>query len=438
MTSTTNPSTMFADALAQFSKAAHNAFTEIENQSRIEVLRAASETREAREEAREARAERDKLSRDLLAATLEVRAATLDAQGWKQESADAKAALAQAELTIAHQAELQHETIAQLRREVSQWKDQSRNWQEHFLSVEQERCVQSSRISELMKLPYTQPSNTAFFTPKKKYANATHPYATNSAPSSITTKGATIPSPTQPPSYKSAAPLSTSDSGSCSDSSSPQPGKNKQGTPLKRQRDMLLANSPEEAPQTSIGVQYKNLSSSKRKTKGNNSNIVAASSSQREDPQTPAASRTTLIRRVQAVIHVKREESDDDSAEDVSAATNFAKDEASDEDESVSANQRRSSRRSRRIVKDDEEDVEQNYLAADGNPVRESRHLRHRNAINYREEADDEDDEDELMMGAEENHEEVYGTQRVETLDTQRSKQQLLPPPKKKRKLAAR
>ena len=61
-------------------------FTEIENQSRIEVLRAASETREAREETREARAERDRVARDLHAATLE-------AQGWKQEAADAKAAV---------------------------------------------------------------------------------------------------------------------------------------------------------------------------------------------------------------------------------------------------------------------------------------------------------------------------------------------------------
>jgi len=44
------------------------------------------------------------------------------------------------------------------------------------------------------------------------------------------------------------------------------------------------------------------------------------------------------------------------------------------------------------------------------------------------------------MMGAEENHEEVYGTQRIETLDAQRSKQRpslaVPQPTKKKRKLA--
>jgi len=47
---------------------------------------------------------------------------------------------------IAHQAE----TVAQLRREANQWKDQSRNWQEHFLRVEQERCALSSRVDELV------------------------------------------------------------------------------------------------------------------------------------------------------------------------------------------------------------------------------------------------------------------------------------------------
>jgi len=42
------------------------------------------------------------------------------------------------------------ETIAQLRREANQWKDQSRNWQEHFLRAEQERCAHSSRIDEII------------------------------------------------------------------------------------------------------------------------------------------------------------------------------------------------------------------------------------------------------------------------------------------------
>jgi hypothetical protein len=256
--------------------------------------------------------------------------------------------------------------------------------------------VPSSSL-HLMFLQYTHHINATLFTPKQKYANTIHPHTINSAPSSLATKGATISSPTQPPSYKSAAPLSTSDTGSCSDASSPLPdktGQMNQRMPLKRRRDTPLVNSSEGAPQTPIGIQHLNPSSSKRKNKGNNLNITA-SSSQRQDPQN-AVSHTTLIRRVQAVVHVKREESDDDSAEDVSGAV---KDEASDEDEIASANQRRSSGRNRKIIKD-EGNVKQNYLAVDGNP--ESRHLRHRNGIiNYREEDDEEDDEDELMMGAE-------------------------------------
>lgn len=227
----------------------------------------------------------------------------------------------------------------------------------------------------------------ATFTPKQKYANATHQHTINSAPSSIMTKESNIPSPTQPPSYKSAAPLSTSDMESCSDTSSPTKSKQtNQGTALKSQKD--VPNPLEEAPQTSIVVRHQNPSSSKRKPKGNTPNMASASTLQRQEP---AASRTTLIRRVQAVVHVKREESDDDSV---------AEDDAFDDEEFVVANQRRLSRRIRKIVKDDE-DIEQNYLASDGNPVCESRHLRHRSTVVNCQEDDNDEDEDELIMGAE-------------------------------------
>ena len=287
-------------------------------------------------------------------------------------------------------------------------KDQSRNWQKHFLRVEQERCAQSSRIDELLKLQvisyfllssldltflqYTHPQVTN--TSKQKYDNNIHRHAINSAPSSLTTKGANISSPTEPPSYKSAA-HSTSDMGSCSDASSPDKIRQiDQRMPLKRRRDIPPVDPTDEAPH---GARHRNPSSSKRKNKGNDPNIAASSSSQRQDRDSQnAASHTTLIRRVQAVVHIKREESDDDVAEDVSGV---AKDEASDEEEISSENQRRSVRRRRKIIKDDEENVEQNYLGEDG---WESRHLRHRNGtINYREEDEDDDDVDELLMGAE-------------------------------------
>jgi predicted PurR-regulated permease PerM len=56
-------------------------------------------------------------------------------------------------IQIATQAENlvnQLETITQLRRELNQWKDQTRNWQEHFLRVEEERCAHFSRIDEFI------------------------------------------------------------------------------------------------------------------------------------------------------------------------------------------------------------------------------------------------------------------------------------------------
>jgi len=37
-----------------------------------------------------------------------------------------------------------------LQRETNHWKDQAKNWQEHFLRVEQERCSLSSRMDELV------------------------------------------------------------------------------------------------------------------------------------------------------------------------------------------------------------------------------------------------------------------------------------------------
>lgn len=43
----------------------------------------------------------------------------------------------------------QAETISLLRRELSQSRDQTTNWQDHFLRVEQQRCTLTSRLDEL-------------------------------------------------------------------------------------------------------------------------------------------------------------------------------------------------------------------------------------------------------------------------------------------------
>ena len=200
--------------------------------------------------------------------------------------------------------------IAELRRELSHSKDQSRNWQEHFNRAEQERCAQSSRIDELLNSQRLM--NTTLSTP---------------------------------PSYTSSALNSV-------------------------QKPVPPANSSEEVPQTPIVVQKnRNPSLSKRKTKVQDPNIAttAASSLQRRD-QTPAASRTTLIRRVQAVVHVKREQSEDGFAEDPSAS-NDPNYEASDTDELVGTNQRRSSRRNRKTI-NDSDDIEQRNPVSDSRHLR--------------------------------------------------------------------
>lgn len=93
----THPSSMLAESLAVFSKAAHQAvsilhmplsdgyesecmqFAEVEGQSRSEVARAVAETREMR-------VERDKAFKDLHTAHLET-------QSWKQEASTSKAAV---------------------------------------------------------------------------------------------------------------------------------------------------------------------------------------------------------------------------------------------------------------------------------------------------------------------------------------------------------
>ena len=41
------------------------------------------------------------------------------------------------------------ENYALLQRETNHWKDQAKNWQEHFLRVEQERCSLVSQMDEL-------------------------------------------------------------------------------------------------------------------------------------------------------------------------------------------------------------------------------------------------------------------------------------------------
>ncbi|KAL0957736.1 hypothetical protein HGRIS_001514 [Hohenbuehelia grisea] len=61
-------------------------------------------------------------------------------------------------MTIVHQ----NNTIAQLKREITQWQDQSRNWQEHFLRVEQRRCSLATRLDEALTRQHSHLQSDSF------------------------------------------------------------------------------------------------------------------------------------------------------------------------------------------------------------------------------------------------------------------------------------
>ncbi|KIK16007.1 hypothetical protein PISMIDRAFT_16102 [Pisolithus microcarpus 441] len=129
-------SAVLTDALAAIDRAATLAITTAQEQ--------------ATADAREARRERDEAAKTLHACRLEE-------QAWKEEANTWKTAAHQAQLTIEHHLE----TIAQLRQEATQWKEQclrleetSRleavSWKEQFLRVEQERSRLAQRVDDLV------------------------------------------------------------------------------------------------------------------------------------------------------------------------------------------------------------------------------------------------------------------------------------------------
>ncbi|KAJ8595244.1 hypothetical protein M405DRAFT_878313 [Rhizopogon salebrosus TDB-379] len=163
------PSVILTDALASLNKAVNIAFASIQDQARQEVTHASTEGREARRE-------RDEAVKALHECKLEE-------QAWRQEAGVWKAAVEQAELTIKHHLD----TISQLRHEAEQWKQQclrledtsrqeAMSWKEQFLRVEQERYKLATRVDELIEeqlcyTGHTHTSNTPI-TPMLRHSNA--------------------------------------------------------------------------------------------------------------------------------------------------------------------------------------------------------------------------------------------------------------------------
>lgn len=404
MASSTSP-VLLAESLVAFSKTAYKALLDVDTNCREEVAH-------ANNEAHEARVQRDKALKELHASHLEI-------QTWKQEANAVKATLTQAELTTVHQADTiarqtdtiaqQTETIAQLRREVTQWKDQSRNWQEHFLRVEQERCALSSRMDELVseRLQWSRTAVSAI-------SAFTTSDAVKSAPSSIAAKRQSIPSPTQPPAYKSAAPPSPSDlhaSGSKQVAAASAP---KQRGVNKNTKTKSHADPPA----------YPARETSDTKPELDQNGTTTSAASHWRQPPKPSSSgqsnrakearvgpKQTVIRRVQAVINVKQEDSEEEESV-----------EPKEEDEIITAFKRPRSLRRRNCVVEDEEYEPQEEETGETRQLRERR-----NAIDYHEEDEDDEEEDELMMSPP-----------VEATQTHRTKHPTPAPPKKKRKITTK
>jgi hypothetical protein len=203
-------------------------------------------------------------------------------------------------------------------------------------------------------------------------------------------KRQSIPSPTQPPAYKSAAPPSPSDlhaSGS---------GSNRQvaAAPTPKQRGV---NKNTRSKGHAEPPAYLARETSDTKPELDQNGTTTSVTSHRRQPPIPSSSgqsnrakearvgpRQTVIRRVQAVINVKQEESEEEESVE-------PKEEA-EEDEVITTSKRPRSLRRRNCVVEDEEYESQEEETG------EARSRGRRNTIDYHEDEDDE--EDELMMSA--------------------------------------
>ncbi|KAG6918772.1 hypothetical protein DXG01_011963 [Tephrocybe rancida] len=328
---TASASSILENSLAALSKSAHQAFAEVENQARQDVAKANSD-------AREARLDRDKALEAL-------HAAQLDSQVLQKEVANAKASLS-------HHKEI----IAQLRREATQWKDQSRNWQEHFLRVEQERCNLSTRVEELVaeRLSWNR-SLPTLFTPNYPVADDV-----SSAP---------LPKPIRTSTFSRKHPISPPDVDSPSIQMSGHKSTRIASKPIR------LKHSDSTPPRPLFS----------RDPSASNHNIHGQNNRTRKTPvesPTQPPARTTVIRRVHALINVKQEGSEEESVD-------------LDEEATIApSTTKRVSPRKRKAIHQAED-----YVSGE-----ESDHAPLASDQSYEEDEDEQDvddDDDELMLGAE-------------------------------------
>ncbi|KAJ7442660.1 hypothetical protein FB451DRAFT_1105630 [Mycena latifolia] len=312
--------TSLAEVLSLVQKTVLNAATELEDQAQSQVARIGSEAQEARTERDEALKERD----DVLKA---LHAAEINASRHENELSAMRA------------------TIESLQREVIHWKEQAKNWQDHYTRVEQDRCGLSTELLTLSRSALTE-------SPPKNYY----------APSSVTKRAST--SSNRPPAYKSAIPPSPTESDSPLQSISTHRNPH---TPAAKSAKQPASGRTELPPYHSDDMLTSTSSGNQSTTQQPRSTGKAKA----KQVQTPSqAPRQIFVRRVQAVVHVKEEEDDDDFE---------------DEEEEVLEPVRLVKRRRSALVVQDEDD------SASGSEAGERQH---------------EESGDELMMN---DHQEVYG-----------------------------
>ncbi|KAI6039301.1 hypothetical protein EDC04DRAFT_3140918 [Pisolithus marmoratus] len=349
----TAPSAVLTDALAAIDRAATLAITTAQEQ--------------ATADAREARRDRDEAVKALHACRLEE-------QAWREEANTWKAAAHQAELTIEHHLE----TIAQLRQEATQWKEQclrleetSRleavSWKEQFLRVEQERSRLAQRVDELVserlsvKPPTSNP--TAHSTPIMKHAN---------------TKDLLV-------STALCAPLAYG-----SQYSDIEHPKNTKSTSVKSKA-------------SSSGLQTRQLPGSlSTSSSGNRANarLTAVQTAHSRGPPGGADRQPLLLRRVQAVVEVPIKEESVDRDVQKGMPPSVSSSSAPASTSKVASVQTPATKGVTRIKR--KSAPQRLYVEVDES-----------GSSSHDMETDRDSDEDELMMGAEPNPKEIYGIKHI-------------------------
>ncbi|KAI0753894.1 hypothetical protein BC629DRAFT_1598564 [Irpex lacteus] len=353
-TSNNTPSAILADAVNAFTKAASLAFAAVEEEAKIEVARAQAEVADMRREHSKNMKFMNKTQ--------------LQEKDWERQGEMLKTSLEKSELTIKHQAE----TIVQLRDEVMQWKSQLetarrelQDWKDQYLRTEQERSRLSSRVDELMA---------------EQLQNATQ-----------TARASTwIPEPIEPPTRKQASNTSRKPRPSMpnvpsDDDEEPMPPPRKakskpsaaqNGTD--RERTYVEPHPPaKEATRDAPAARPKKRPSAVV-PRAPPTPRASAPRNDYPDYQAPSPPRPQFIRRVHAIVEVP--------------------------------------------VKEEMNSDEENALASDDSewqPSKKAENLRRRRSsikskpyVEINEE-DDEDEDDQLLIGAEEDPNEIYGTRRV-------------------------